>query len=232
MEEAIKPALIKAGFEWVDASRVTRNARTSSDLARILRGVQLVIADVTGGNPNVLFEAGMAYGLGRRVLMLLEEGTKVSSDLTLGPLLSYQNSPRGLAKFRIELLEAITRIRSTQFNIAAMRSWLTRLLADDDLSALCLDHFPEVYDQFDSGTRKSEKIQLLLDYCQRRDLTNTLLRAIQAQRPDEYADWLDKQLRNQTAYVYDPPSLSPPRQFQLPHRGRLAPRCTRRSESE
>ncbi len=38
---------------------------------------------------------------------------------------------------------------------------------DPQLDALCLDHFPEVYDQFGRGMRRDEKINLLLAYCRK-----------------------------------------------------------------
>ncbi len=44
-----------------------------------------------------------------------------------------------------------------------------RLAAFDDvrLDALCLDHFPDVYDAFSRGMRRDEKTTLLLDHCRR-----------------------------------------------------------------
>lgn len=51
-------------------------------------------------------------------------------------------------------------------SIAALRARLGRL-DDVDLDALCLDHFPAVYDKFGRGLRRDEKVNLLLDYCRR-----------------------------------------------------------------
>ena len=48
-------------------------------------------------------------------------------------------------------------------DIAALRARLQRL-DDVQLDALCLDHFPDVYDQFGRGLRRDEKINLLLNY--------------------------------------------------------------------
>jgi len=40
-------------------------------------------------------------------------------------------------------------------------------LDDVELDALCLDHFPSVYDKFARGLRRDEKVNLLLDYVRR-----------------------------------------------------------------
>ncbi len=49
---------------------------------------------------------------------------------------------------------------------AALRARLGRL-DDVQIEALCLDHFPTVYDQLGRGQRRDEKMTLLLDHCRR-----------------------------------------------------------------
>jgi len=49
---------------------------------------------------------------------------------------------------------------------ATLRQLLQRL-DDVKLDALCLDHFPTVYDCFGRGLQRDEKINLLLDHCRR-----------------------------------------------------------------
>jgi len=54
-------------------------------------------------------------------------------------------------------------------DIAPLRTRLQRLDAVE-IESLCLDHFPTVYDKFDRGLRRDEKMNLLLDYVRyRRD---------------------------------------------------------------
>ncbi|MDT0549691.1 MULTISPECIES: effector-associated domain EAD1-containing protein [Streptomyces] len=51
-------------------------------------------------------------------------------------------------------------------------------LDDDELSALCLDHFPAVYGQFAHGMSKSQKTLRLIEYCARRDRLPDLVRRV------------------------------------------------------
>ena len=54
-----------------------------------------------------------------------------------------------------------------EFNSGKLRQQLNQSFDDAELSAFCLDYFPEVYDKFSGGMQKNTKITLLLDYCRR-----------------------------------------------------------------
>ncbi|MBN2002280.1 MAG: hypothetical protein JXA21_02890 [Anaerolineae bacterium] len=43
-----------------------------------------------------------------------------------------------------------------------------KLLDDAQFEALCLDHFPTVYDQFSRGLQREQKLTMLLDYVRKR----------------------------------------------------------------
>jgi len=51
-------------------------------------------------------------------------------------------------------------------SLPKLRAYLN-VLEDTKLDALCMDHFPKVYDTFGRGTRRDEKINFLLDHCRR-----------------------------------------------------------------
>jgi len=52
-------------------------------------------------------------------------------------------------------------------DLSNLRHLLNQRFDDPGLDALCLDHFPEVFDRFSRGMRKDEKSTLLLDHCRR-----------------------------------------------------------------
>lgn len=56
--------------------RVDQDAFTGNIVDRIktrIQGSELVIADITGNNPNVFFEVGYAEGIGKRVILISQE---------------------------------------------------------------------------------------------------------------------------------------------------------------
>ncbi|MGY0059210.1 effector-associated domain EAD1-containing protein [Streptomyces sp. LZ34] len=65
-------------------------------------------------------------------------------------------------------------------------------LDDDELSALCLDHFPSVYDQFAQGMSKSQKTIRLIEYCARRDRLPDLVRRVGEVNPVRHREFTDR----------------------------------------
>jgi hypothetical protein len=58
----------------------------------LLRDSDLVIADITGGNPNVMVEVGMALGLGKQILLLAQRrSSDVPVDLAAHQVAVYED---------------------------------------------------------------------------------------------------------------------------------------------
>jgi len=77
-------------------------------------------------------------------------------------------------------------IKEISYNTADIRQFLTEAFSDEDLAILSYDYFRSVYDGFTLGMTKGQKIQLLIEYCQGRNVIPNLLAAIQKARPDQY----------------------------------------------
>ena len=78
------------------------------------------------------------------------------------------------------------RAQTEAYNTAAVRDLLNAAFSDDELMALCFDHFREVYNNLSSGMSKGQKIQQLLDHCIRREQIPALLAEVQARNPAQY----------------------------------------------
>ncbi len=90
--EGIVPALRAAGLvPW----RADEQPGTAAVLCKICRAIQtagLAIVDITGANPNVLFELGLLLGLNKRVVLLKERTSPVPTDLNGLEIVEYANS--------------------------------------------------------------------------------------------------------------------------------------------
>jgi ligand-binding sensor domain-containing protein len=73
-----------------------------------------------------------------------------------------------------------------QNSTADIRSFLTKTFSNEELSHLCFDYFPDVYDNFAEGMEKGKKIQHLIEYCQRHGILPNLLAALHTARPSQY----------------------------------------------
>ncbi len=70
--------------------------------------------------------------------------------------------------------------------LADIRRFLTEHFNDEELTALCFDHFHEVYRNFGGGATVNAKALALVDYCQRRDRLPALLAVLERERPEPF----------------------------------------------
>ena len=74
---------------------------------RAIEEAQLVIADVTKQNANVLYEAGLAHGRNRDVVFLTQDSAHVPFDLNRIRYIEYGPSDKGLQKLTHDLNQTI-----------------------------------------------------------------------------------------------------------------------------
>ncbi len=85
------------------------------DIWNGITGAGVIVADLSGANPNVTYEVGLADVLGREVIMICQ-GTKVPFDFLGQRLVQYEDSLTGARLLREELT---TRLRRHKDKIAA-----------------------------------------------------------------------------------------------------------------
>jgi hypothetical protein len=92
----IKPAAEGAGAY---CERIDEQIFAESILARIYNQIakaDLIVADMTGRNPNVFYEVGYAHALGQTVILLTRNSEDIPFDLKHYPHIVYQGSIAGL----------------------------------------------------------------------------------------------------------------------------------------
>jgi len=82
---------------------------------------------------------------------------------------------------------AVTSAGAEGWNSAAIRDLLTAAFDDGELTTLCFDYFPAVYEDFSTGMSRGDKIQRLLAYCLRQGQVERLLDQVRQRNPAQYA---------------------------------------------
>jgi len=123
--------------------------RLMDDIERCIKTAELVIADLTGRNPNVFYEVGMCHGLGRTVLLLTQKIEDVPPDLQDVRHIIYENSLSGIEKLKIELLKAISELKDREEQVSLFKR--TRRRRSSNL-------FFALVPQTDEGWRTFESI--------------------------------------------------------------------------
>ena len=77
--------------------------------------------------------------------------------------------------------------RSEGYDMAVVRILLNQALSDEELTTLCFDHFPPVYDTFSAGMARTVKIQHLLEYVEKRQQVALLIECVEEINPAQVA---------------------------------------------
>lgn len=99
-QHVVEPAVSQAGLSIYRSDLDLRPGPISCQMVRKLAEASVVIADLTGRNPNVYYELGIAHALSLPVIVLIDEVSgSPSTPRTSGPLswrLSGVNLRRGV----------------------------------------------------------------------------------------------------------------------------------------
>lgn len=80
--EIIKPAVENAGFRCIRADEISHSGLIDVPMYKMLLNAELVIADISTGNINAVYELGIRHALKRnRTIIMKELGSKFSFDL-------------------------------------------------------------------------------------------------------------------------------------------------------
>ena len=79
------------------------------DLIRSLVGSDIIIADITDTNPNVLYEIGYAVGAGRPTIVITQRLEEIPADLGNRPIFQYDRAQlrRGLVPSLADLISSV-----------------------------------------------------------------------------------------------------------------------------
>ena len=85
----LKPALESSGFDINRADDLDSHQNILKDIVEQINQSNLIVADLTTGNPNVFYELGLAHALGKSVILITQSIEDVPFDLRSYRLLEY-----------------------------------------------------------------------------------------------------------------------------------------------
>jgi hypothetical protein len=92
----VKPAAEKAGYVPVRADHEARPGTITEQMYDHILGDDLLIAILTGHNPNVFYEVAVAESAARSLILLIENGHAIPFDISGRRVLKYDLKPRTL----------------------------------------------------------------------------------------------------------------------------------------
>ena len=111
--ELFRPAIEGLGFQCIrqDESHVI-NKQIVEDITENLRTASLVVADITGANPNVLYELGIAHTLGKPAIIFAQSLKGCPFDVRGFRVCQYSPRLNSPAKIRKEIKDTLRELDS------------------------------------------------------------------------------------------------------------------------
>lgn len=112
-EEHIKPTVEGLSLDCRKADDIYGVGPIMEDIWEQLCRSRIVIADLTGRNPNVFYEVGIAHTLGKPVIMLVQAMDDVPFDLKHHRVIPYTYTPPGARMLEMKISQTIQSILAT-----------------------------------------------------------------------------------------------------------------------
>jgi len=106
-ELAVIPSLEKNGIEARGAACVFDSSSNLTDVARWILRSEIILADLTYLNTDLMYVLGLAHGLGRCPLLLTQRPLELPFNLGALRWLEYAAHREGLIELRVHLIRAI-----------------------------------------------------------------------------------------------------------------------------
>jgi len=100
----IKPVLENCGYRSIRSDEVDHPGSITRDIIELLYESDLVVADLSGKNPNVFYELGVRHVLFKcGTIQILEEGESLPFDIANYKVIYYSSELDGPERFKKEL---------------------------------------------------------------------------------------------------------------------------------
>lgn len=103
----IKPAAEEAGYKCERADELYGSTNIMNDVAKGIKKADVIIADLTGKNPNVFYELGASHALLKIVIIISQDEDYIPYDLRSTRVFIYKQTIAGGNELRQKLKDQL-----------------------------------------------------------------------------------------------------------------------------
>lgn len=150
----IKRSLEPLGYKVVRADEISEPGTINLQVMKRIVDSEIVVADLTGTNPNVMYELAIRHAIKKPVILLIKNGEKIPFDIAAERTIFYDlGDIESVDKARDELAQQAIFIKNSEFKIDTPFSLVEGLLATSKSSEKEVDNWAIALD--DIGFIKS-----------------------------------------------------------------------------
>jgi hypothetical protein len=112
-QDHIKPTVEKIdNIKCLRADNIYDNKPIIEDIWKSINEASIIISELTGRNPNVFYETGVAHTVGKEVILITQNIEDVPFDFRHLRCIVYEYTPRGIQLLETNLTNTISNIRT------------------------------------------------------------------------------------------------------------------------
>jgi hypothetical protein len=112
-KRVIKPTLENScSMQCLRADEIYSDKPIIGDIWELIQSAEIIVADLTKRNPNVLYELGLCHALWKKVVLLAQQMEDVPFDLRHFRVIPYVPNLGGAEKLTADLIMAVEALRS------------------------------------------------------------------------------------------------------------------------
>jgi len=166
INNVIRPVCEKLKFKAIPAHEIDNSGSITNQVIKSILDSKLVIANLTGLNPNVMYELAIRHATGLPILCLAEKSTKLPFDITTERTIFYCDDMFGAIELKSELEKKIkatlsdTEIDNPIYRVAKEKSIIKNIKSSNPESSDSLLYIIERLDKIDSYLKKGKTNRL------------------------------------------------------------------------
>lgn len=170
--DVIKPILEKHDFNLIIPHKMPEPGSITQQILECILNHELVIANLTELNPNVMYELAVRHASGLPIITIAEEGTKLPFDITTERTIFYTDDMKGVLKLQGQMEDAIKSIDFLSYEpnnpiYRAKQNFEMKEVASKDENIYILEQLDSLKNRIDENLKETriskEYINTLLE---------------------------------------------------------------------